>query len=112
MVIDDEPDLRELIAMTLSLDGRVEVVCTAASAEDALDAEAVDLVVLDHWLGGPVTGVDVAAVLRERHPGVRVLLFTAVDDVELDLRDGAVDAVLAKPDLAELPDVVIDLMSR
>ncbi|HEX4979604.1 MAG TPA: response regulator [Acidimicrobiales bacterium] len=112
MVVDDEPDLRDLITMTLSFDSRVEVVRVAGSAEDALEAEAVDLVVLDHWLGGPVTGVEVAAALRARFPGVRVLLFTADADVEIDLRDGAIDAVVAKPDLANLPDAVVDLMSR
>lgn len=114
LVVDDEPDLRELICLTLSFDGRLEVVRAVGSAEDALEsADPVDLVVLDHWLGGTVTGLQVAAALRGRWPGVRVLLFTAVDDVDVDieLRDSAIDAVLSKPELVRLPEVALGVMS-
>ena len=114
LVVDDEPDLRELICLTLSFDGRLQVVRSVGSAEDALEsAEPVDLVVLDHWLGGTITGLQVAAVLRGRWPGVRVLLFTAVDDVDVDieLRDAAIDAVLSKPELVRLPEVALGVMS-
>ena len=111
-MVDDEPDLRELICLTLSFDGRLEVVRSVGSAEDALTSSGpVDLVVLDHWLGGGVTGMEVAAVLRNRWPDVRVLLFTAVDDVDVDLRDPAIDAVLSKPELVRLPEVALGVMS-
>jgi len=116
LVVDDEPDLRELIALTLSLDDRLEVAGVASSGEDALSfvsspSGLVDLVVLDHWLGGALTGTQVAAELRARWPGVRVLLFTAVDDVDVDLTAASVDAVLAKPELVRLPDVALGVMS-
>lgn len=127
LVVDDEPDLRELICMTLRFDGRLDVVSSVGSAEEALATATgstespdgpgggdatIDLVVLDHWLGGPLTGLDVAAALRGRWPDVRVVLFTALDDVEIDLRDGAVDAVLSKPELDRLPEVALHVMSR
>lgn len=112
LVVEDEPDLRELICLTLSFDGRLEVVRSVGSAEDALEsAEPVDLVVLDHWLGGTTNGLQVATALRGRWPAVRVLLFTAVDDVDVDLRDTAIDAVLSKPELVRLPEVALGVMS-
>lgn len=122
LVVDDEPDLRELIKLTLSFDDRLEVVDAVGDPDTALhllDAhetaggeEHIDLVVLDHWLGGPLTGVDIASRVRGRWPNTKVVLFTAVDDVEVDLRNGTISAVLTKPDLIRLPEVALGVMSE
>ena len=108
LVVDDEADLRTLVRLTLEFDDHQMVVATAGDADEALQAASEtppDLIVLDQMLGGPVTGLQVAARLRELHPTTRVILFSAAEDV-IDLRDGMVDAVLPKMDISALPGVV------
>lgn len=110
LVVDDEPDLRELIRLTLEFDDRLEVVRSVPSIADALDSAGhdIDLVVLDHWLGGPLTGLDVATRLRESAPGARIVLFTAADAV-YD-RHHEVDAVVLKTNLVDLTNVAVNLL--
>ena len=110
LVVDDEPDLRELIRLTLEFDDRLEVVSSVPTIADALDSatEDIDLVVLDHWLGGPLTGLDVATRLRQSAPDARIVLFTAADAV--DDRHHEVDAVVLKTQLVDLTAVAVDLL--
>ena len=110
LVVDDEPDLRELIRLTLEFDERIVVVGSVPSVADALDSatEDIDLVVLDHWLGGPLTGLDVATRLRQTSPDARIVLFTAADAVED--RNHEVDAVVLKTNLVDLTDVAVGLL--
>jgi two-component system nitrate/nitrite response regulator NarL len=108
LVVDDEDDLRALVRLTLEFEDELAVVATAGGAGEAvrMAAEmAPDLVVLDQMLGGPLTGLDVAAQLRALHPGTRVIIFSAADDV-IDLRDPRVDAVLPKMEIGQLPATV------
>jgi DNA-binding NarL/FixJ family response regulator len=107
VVVDDEEDLRRLVQLTLQFDDELRVVAVARDADEALAlvrATAPDLVVLDHLLGGPVTGLQVAGRLRVDLPATRVILFSAGDAV-IDIRDSSVDAVVSKMDLGTLPDV-------
>jgi DNA-binding NarL/FixJ family response regulator len=107
VVVDDEEDLRRLVQLTLQFDDELRVVAVARDADEALAlvrATAPDLVVLDHLLGGPVTGLPVAGRLRVDLPATRVILFSAGDAV-IDIRDSSVDAVVSKMDLGTLPDV-------
>ena len=108
--MDDEPDLRELIRITLEFDDRLEVVHSVPTIADALESATVDidLVVLDHWLGGPLTGLDVATRLRQSAPGARIVLFTAADAVED--RNHEVDAVVLKTHLVDLTAVAVHLL--
>ena len=99
LVVDDEPRIARFISRALESQGHV--VETARTGEDALVRAAdhdFDLVILDLLL----PGIDGHAVLREllvQDPGTRVLVLSAVGDVESRvqcLRSGAVD-YLAKP---------------
>lgn len=108
LVVDDEADLRRLVRLTLEFDDDLMVVATAGDATEALDVArevSPDLVVLDQMLGGPVTGLQVAAQLRALDPSTRVIMFSAADRV-IDLRDHPVDAVVPKMEISELPAVV------
>jgi CheY-like chemotaxis protein len=112
LVVDDEPDLRKLVQLTLEFDAQLTVVAVASTAAEAIEEAqrtAPDLVVLDHKLGGGETGLDIADRLRQAIPGVRLVLFSANSDV-IDLRDSAIDAVLAKTEIARLPEVVHRLL--
>ena len=108
LVVDDEADLRRLVTLLLQFEDELMVVATASGAAEAVTVAhevAPDLVVLDQMLGGPITGLQVAAQLRALHPSTRVILFSAAQDV-IDLRDGSVDAVVPKMEIGDLPAVV------
>ena len=80
LIVDDEPDVRGWIRVALEIQGWD--VDEAASAEDALDAVShcrPDVVVLDRMLPG-ADGITCAGWLRARHPGLRLLLFSAYLD--------------------------------
>ncbi|MEA3076566.1 MAG: two-component system, NarL family, nitrate/nitrite response regulator NarP [Actinomycetota bacterium] len=112
LVVDDEPDLRKLVQLTLEFDAQLEVVAVASSAAEAVDAAqrtSPDLIVLDYKLGGGETGLSIADRLRQAIPGVRLILFSANSDV-IDLRDSVVDAVVAKTEIARLPEIAHRLL--
>jgi excisionase family DNA binding protein len=87
LVVDDDPALRELIRVSLSLDGYS--VREAASAEEALAAiedTAPDLVLLDVVMPG-VDGWQMLQRMQERHGSIPVIMFSGQVDPE-----AAVDA--------------------
>lgn len=101
LVVDDDRDIRELVAMKLKLDG-IEVLEAANGriALDVLEQHHVDLVVLDLMM--PVMdGIETCRVIREREEwkNLPIIMLTAraqSDDVELGFGIGATDYV-AKP---------------
>ena len=87
MVVDDEPDLREILQCNLENAG-YEVV-TAESAEQALKelTPDVSLILLDVMLGG-MSGFRMSEVLRkELHNNVPIIFLTA-KDAENDMLTG------------------------
>jgi two-component system, OmpR family, response regulator RegX3 len=72
LLVEDEPDLLEMMAFLLRIEG-FDVIPTASrlEAQDALAREVVDLVIADSALRGG-NGDDVAAAARQR--GIRVIL--------------------------------------
>jgi DNA-binding response OmpR family regulator len=101
LVVEDEPHIRDLVALHLRLDGWT--VSTSGHGEEALRlmlAEPFDLIVLDLMLPG-LDGLTILKALRREkvHGDVPVLLLTArreeVDKV-LGLESGA-DDYLTKP---------------
>ena len=81
LVVDDEPNIRELLSVSLRFSGFA--VSTAAAGQDALKAaesQPPDLVILDVMLPD-MDGFDVAERLRETRR-VPVLFLTAKDAVE------------------------------
>jgi len=82
LVVDDDPGLRELIRVSLSLDGYT--VREAASAEEALAAiedTAPDLVLLDVVMPG-VDGWQMLQRMQERHGSIPVIMFSGQVDPE------------------------------
>ena len=101
LVVEDEPHIRDLVALHLGLDG-----CTADVVGDGLEAlerlrqNSYDLVILDIMLPG-LDGLTLLTALRResRNTDVPVLLLTArreESDKVLGLESGA-DDYLAKP---------------
>ena len=98
LVVEDEPRLGELLRLYLERDGHaVTVVGDGRAAIAAVDAEPVDLVVLDLMLPG-LGGEAVLAAIRDRGDTPVLIASAKRSDVEriAGLRMGA-DDYLAKP---------------
>lgn len=86
MVVEDEPTFQELVQLMLSLDRRFELVCTAASGEEALErlsAACPDLILVDFRLGG-IDGLETAKRMRLQLPDVKIAMVTAHTEEVLD----------------------------
>lgn len=101
MVVEDEPDIRELVTTLLTVEG-----FTVLSAEDGPDAlrqlsdhPEVDLLFTDIVMPGELHGFDLARRAREIKPGIK-LLYTSGFALSTALRhSGPVEdgQVVAKP---------------
>jgi DNA-binding NarL/FixJ family response regulator len=92
-IVDDHPVVREAFGNLFELVEGLEVVFTAGDADEALAHLAttpVDVAIVDFALPG-VDGSVLTARIKERHPGVRVLIFTASLDPD-QVRKAAVSA--------------------
>jgi DNA-binding response OmpR family regulator len=96
LVVDDDAAIRFLCRVNLELDGwAVQEAESVERAREALGATTVDAVLLDVHVGMD-SGLDFMAELRERHPGVPVVLLTG--SVGSPSFDGAgADAIISKP---------------
>lgn len=82
LVVDDGPDLRQLVRLTLESAGGFTIVGEAGDGGTALAAAASlrpDIVVLD--IGLPAIGeMSVLATLRQLVPDARIIVFSGLDD--------------------------------
>lgn len=109
VVVEDEPDMRALIGLTLRRDPRLEVVGEAASAEEALavlDTCEPGLIILDHGIEGELMGLQAAPLLKAKAPQAKILLFTAFDMRREASLEPAVDEYLRKDRIGELLQTV------
>ncbi len=82
LVVDDEPNIAELLSMALRLEGwEILVAHTGAQAVSTARKQAPDAVVLDMMLPD-FDGLEVLRKLRAHAPDVPVLFLTARDAVE------------------------------
>jgi len=109
LVIDDEPDIRDLLSITL---GRMQIeVATAADyagAIKALGPERFDLVLTDMKLPDG-NGLDIVDWIQHHRPGVPVAVITAHGNVEAAVRAlklGAFDFISKPLDLAALRKLI------
>jgi DNA-binding NarL/FixJ family response regulator len=99
-IVDDHPVVREAFGNLFDLVEGLEVVATAGDADEALAKLAttdVDVAIVDFALPG-TDGSVLTARIKERHPDVRVLIFTASLDPEQVRRAAAspADGILLK----------------
>jgi DNA-binding response OmpR family regulator len=112
LVVDDDAAIRFLCRVNLELDGwAVHEAAALDQARETLAAAAVDIVVLDVHIGVE-SGLGFIAEIRERNPGVPVVLLTgSVGSPGLEGVDA--DAVISKPfTLDELTGTVGRLVLR
>ena len=113
VVVEDEPDMRTLIGLTLRRDPRLEIVGEAASAEEALavlDTCDPGLIILDHGIEGDLMGLQAAPLLKAKAPAAKILLFTAFDMRREASLEPAVDEYLRKDRIGELLPTVVRML--
>lgn len=119
LLVEDEPDTRELVRLTLELDGH-EVVEAASAEEGILRARTVrpDLILMDLSLGGQFDGLEATKRLRadpsfDDTPIVALTAHAMQGDRERSLAAGC-DEHWTKPiiDLATFKREVADAASR
>ena len=109
LVIDDEPDIRELLSITL---GRMDIDCIAAATvtqgKSLLAEQSFDLCLTDMRLPDG-DGLEVVAHIQKEHSDVPVAVITAHGNMELAiqaLKAGAFDFVNKPLDINDLRNLV------
>lgn len=115
LVVDDEPQVREVLSRYLS---NVGYHCGVASnGDEALgktDAEQFDLVLLDISMPGK-SGTDVLRELQTKHPDTAVIMVTAIADINIAIdamRSGAYDYLIKPIDLNMLSVTIERALER
>jgi len=105
LIVDDERDIRELVAGVLSDEGyECRTAADSTSALSAVDARRPSLVLLDVWLhGSPMDGLEVLDEIKKREPELPVIIFSGhgnIDTAVSAVSRGAMDFI-EKPFEAE-----------
>lgn len=98
LVVDDEADIRELVAGVLEDEGfETRVAANSDEALEALSARRPSLVLLDVWLqGSKLDGLEVLDEIKRRDPTIPVLIISGhgnLDTAVAAIRKGAVDFI-------------------
>jgi two-component system nitrogen regulation response regulator NtrX len=98
LIVDDEADIRELVAGVLEDEGFETRL--AGSSDEALEALAIrrpSLVLLDVWLqGSRLDGLELLDAIKQRDPTIPVLMISGhgnIDTAVAAIRRGAVDFI-------------------
>jgi two-component system response regulator PilR (NtrC family) len=109
LIVDDEPDIRELLEITL---GRMKIDTFSArnlgEAQALLARETLDLCLTDMRLPDG-TGLELVQYIQQRHPNVPVAMITAYGSLEVAinaLKAGAFDFLTKPVDLIRLRELV------
>ncbi len=105
LIVDDERDIRELVAGVLSDEGYgCRLAADSTAALTAIDERRPSLVLLDVWLhGSPMDGLEVLDEIKKREPELPVIIFSGhgnIDTAVSAISRGAMD-FLEKPFEAE-----------
>ena len=105
LIVDDERDIRELVAGVLSDEGySCRTAGDSSAALASIDKRRPSLVLLDVWLhGSPMDGLEVLDAIKAREPELPVIIFSGhgnIDTAVSAIARGAVD-FLEKPFEAE-----------
>ena len=101
LVVDDQPDLRLLIRLSLRSLGEVAQASSAEATLAQLAQSVPDLLILDVWLGEGISGLELCRKLKDlpATAGMKIMLLSACgqqSDVAAGLAAGA-DHYMVKP---------------
>jgi DNA-binding NarL/FixJ family response regulator len=111
LVVDDHPLMLEAVRASLAGADDLEVVAVGSSGDDVLPLvrrHDPDLLLLDLRLPG-TDGLTCLVLLSERHPELKVLVLSALDDpeyIEAALSRGACGHISKSIDPLDLPEAV------
>lgn len=118
LIVDDDPDVREMTSLVLSRDGlQVEVAANEQQMLEALARCVPALVLLDYTLHGSASGYDLLRRIKAE-PGTQdlsVLMVTGRSEEDLlqECMDAGAEGILHKPfDIDELSEVVRGYVNR
>ena len=114
LVVDDEKHIRMLYQEVLQAEGYT--IATSDGLEsilDLIDKEEPKVVILDIKLGPNLSGLDLLQEIRSRDQELPVILCTAYDSFQHDLKSIAADYYVVKSvDLTELKEKVALAMAK
>lgn len=98
LIVDDEKDIRELVAGVLSDEGyECRTAGDSRAALDEVDRRRPSLVLLDVWLhGSPMDGLEVLDAIKTREPDLPVIIFSGhgnIDTAVAAIGRGAMDFI-------------------
>ena len=109
LIIDDEPDIRELLEITLARMNLITYTAKdVASALKLIDEKEFDLCLTDMHLPDG-TGMEVLSHIQNNHPSLPVAVITAFGNMEMaidSLKLGAFDFISKPVDLQRLRQIV------
>ncbi len=112
LVIDDDDNFREMLTEALKVCQYTTIpACGAQEALDILESRDVDAVITDVKMPD-MNGVILTKTIKEKHPGLPVILITAYhtfDGYSLDDQKRDADGILQKPFGLEL---ILDLLNK
>ena len=114
LVVDDEKHIRMLYQEELEGEGyQVAVSDGEDDILELLEKHSPDVVVLDIKLGGNRSGLDLLQEIRGKDQAIPVILSTAYDSFQHDLKSIAADYYVVKSvDLGELKSKVAQAMAK
>ena len=98
LVVDDEEDIRELIADILQDEGySTRLAANATECMDQIDAELPALMILDIWLkDSHMDGIDILTKVKKTHPEVPIVIISGHGNIEIAvaaIKQGAYDFI-------------------
>jgi cyclic di-GMP phosphodiesterase len=108
LVVDDEPDIRDLLCDLLSFDYHCSAVSSAEEALAALAVEKIDLVISDITMGG-MSGLEMIPQVLVLSPQTVVVMISGMQTIESAieaLRVGAFDYIMKPFDLRQVESAV------
>ena len=118
LLVDDEPDMRMLVRLTLERTDDIEVVGEAASGLEAIDqlaSVAPDVLLLDQMMPGGLTGIETAVQVfaSSGDAAPRMVLFTAWASSELaeQAQSAGIHRFLSKDDFSQVAAAIREVVS-
>lgn len=97
LIIDDEPELRNLIKRLLELEGfTIQTAGTASEAIECLQKNEIDIIVSDVRLPDK-NGLELLLIIKKQFPAIEVVILTAfgrIEDGVKAIKEGAFDYIV------------------
>jgi len=113
-IVEDNPTFRQYLSELIANTPAHRCVCACASAEEALEkipTRRPDVVLMDIHLPG-VSGIACTTRLREKMPGIQVIMLTVYKDIQMifqALKAGACGYVLKRADEKEILEAIAEV---